>query len=94
MNTRNIMLVAAAVVLGACGRTKEGDLTVERPGDIDVNVTATKDTIKLPEIGTKIDTINTPTMGTKPETLIVQKPVVGTKKTEVKVPTITKKPPV
>ena len=92
MNTRKIMLVAAAVALTACGRTKEGDLTVERPGDVDVNVTATKDTIKLPEVGTKIDTINTPTVGTKPETLIVQKPVVGTKKTEVKVPTV-KKPP-
>jgi hypothetical protein len=91
MNTRNIMLVAAAVVLGACGRTKEGDLTVERPGDIDI--TTTKDTIKLPEVGTRIDTINTPTVGTKPETLIVNKPVVGTKKTEVKVPTV-KKPPV
>ena len=88
MNTRKIMLVAAAVVLTACGRTKEGDLTVERPGDIDV--TTTKDTIKLPEVGTKIDTINTPTVGTKPETLIVNKPVVGTKKTEVKVPTIKK----
>ena len=88
MNTRKIMLVAAAVVLTACGRTKEGDLTVERPGDIDV--TTTKDTIKLPEVGTKIDTINTPTVGTKPETLIVNKPVVGTKKTEVKVPVIKK----
>lgn len=91
MNTRNIMLVAAAVTLVACGRTKEGDLTVERPGDIDI--TTTKDTIKLPEVGTKIDTINTPTIGTKAETLIVKKPVVGTKKTEVKVPVI-KKPPV
>ena len=92
MRIRNIMLVAAAFALGACGRTKEGDLTVERPGDIDI--TTTKDTIKLPQVGTKVDTINTPTIGTKPETLIVQKPVVGTKKTEVKVPTITKKPPV
>ena len=88
MNTRKIMLVAAAVVLGACGRTKDGDLTVERPGDVDVKMT--KDTIKVPEVGTKIDTINTPTVGTKPETLIVNKPVVGTKKTEVKVPTIKK----
>jgi hypothetical protein len=91
MRSRNIMLVAAAVVLGACGRTKEGDLTVERPNDIDVSTT--KDTLKMPEVGTKIDTINTPTVGTKPETLIVNKPVVGTKKTEVKVPTV-KKPPV
>ena len=90
MNTRKIMLVAASVALVACGRTNEGDLTVERPGDVDVDVSTTKDTIKLPEVGTRIDTINTPTMGTKPETLIVQKPVVGTKKTEVKVPTIKK----
>jgi hypothetical protein len=82
------MLVAAAVVLGACGRTKDGDLTVERPGDVDVKTTT--DTLKMPDVGTKIDTINTPTMGTKPETLIVNKPVVGTKKTEVKVPTIKK----
>lgn len=92
MKARNIMMIAAAVALAACGRTKEGDLTVERPGDIDISTT--KDTIKLPEIGTRIDTINTPTVGTKPETLIVNKPVVGTKKTEVKVPTVTKKPPV
>lgn len=88
MTTRNIMLVAAAVVLGACGRTKDGDLTVERPGDIDI--TTTKDTLNMPSVGTRIDTINTPTVGTKPETLIVNKPVVGTKKTEVKVPTIKK----
>ena len=88
MKNRKIMLIAAAVALAACGRTKEGDLTVERPGDIDI--TTTKDTIKMPEVGTRIDTINTPTMGTKPETLIVNKPVVGTKKTEVKVPVIKK----
>jgi hypothetical protein len=93
MRSRNIMLVAAAVMLGACGRTKEGDLTVERPGDVDVDVTSTTDTLKMPDVGTRIDTINTPTVGTKPETLIVNKPVVGTKKTEVKVPTV-KKPPV
>ena len=90
MNTRKIMLIAAAAVLAACGRTKEGDLTVERPGDVDVDVTTTQDTLKLPEVGTRIDTINTPTVGTKPETLIVNKPVVGTKKTEVKVPTVKK----
>lgn len=93
MNSRKIMLIAAAAVLVACGRTKEGDLTVERPGDVDVDVQTTQDTLKLPDIGTRIDTINTPTVGTKPETLIVNKPVVGTKPTEVKVPTV-KKPPV
>lgn len=86
--TRKIMLAAAAIALVACGKTKEGDLTVERPGDVDIQTTT--DTIPMPELGTKIDTINTPTMGTKPETLIVNKPVVGTKKTEVKVPTVKK----
>lgn len=90
MITRTIMLVGAAITLAACGKTSEGDLTVERPGDVDVDVQTTKDTIPLPELGTKIDTINTPTMGTKPETLIVNKPVVGTKKTEVRVPTVKK----
>ena len=88
MNTRNIMFVAAAVALVACGRTKEGDLTVERPGDVDIKTTT--DTIKLPQVGTKIDTISTPTVGVKTDTLIVKKPVVGTKKTEVKVPVIKK----
>ena len=88
MMTRTLMLVTAAVALAACGKTSEGDLTVERPGDVDVQTTT--DTIPMPELGTKIDTINTPTMGTKPETLIVNKPVVGTKKTEVKVPVVKK----
>ena len=88
MKARNMMFVFAALALAACGRTKEGDLTVERPGDIDVKTTT--DTIKMPEIGTKIDTINTPVVGTQTDTLIVKKPVVGTKKTEVKVPTIKK----
>ena len=90
MITRTIILVGAVAALAACGKTKEGDLTVERPGDVDVNVQTTKDTIPMPEFGTKIDTINTPTMGTKPETLIVNKPVVGTKKTEVRVPVVKK----
>jgi hypothetical protein len=88
MKTRTIMIVAAAAALAACGRTKEGDLTVERPGDVDISTTT--DTLKLPDFGTKIDTINTPTVGTRPETLIVNKPVVGSKKTEVKVPVIKK----
>jgi hypothetical protein len=84
--TRKVLFVAAAVVLAACGRTKEGDLTVERPGDVDIKTTT--DTIKMPEFGTKVDTINTPTVGTKTDTLIVKKPVVGTEKKEVKVPTV------
>lgn len=89
MRTRNTLLAAAAIAaLGACSKTKEGDLVVDKP----VGIETTKDTLHPPTIGTKTDTINTPTMGTKPETLIVQKPVIGTKKTEVKVPVIKKKP--
>jgi hypothetical protein len=84
--TRKVLFVAAAVALAACGRTKEGDLTVERPGDVDIQTTT--DTIKMPEFGTRVDTINTPTVGTKTDTLIVKKPVVGTEKKEVKVPTV------
>jgi hypothetical protein len=91
MRTRNALLAAAMIAaLGACSRSKDGDIVVERPGDVDVKMTT--DTLKLPDVGTRKDTINTPTMGTKPETLIVQKPVIGTKKTEVTVPTV-KKPP-
>jgi hypothetical protein len=86
MKTRTIMIVAAAAALAACGRTKEGDLTVERPGDVDIQTTT--DTIKMPEFGTRVDTINTPTVGTKTDTLIVKKPVVGTENKEVKVPTV------
>jgi hypothetical protein len=88
MKIRMITMVAAAVTLAACGRTKDGDLTVERQGDVDVKMT--KDTLKMPELGTKIDTINTPVVGTKPETLVVNKPVVGTQKSTVKVPVIRK----
>ena len=88
MRTRNTLLAAVALMaLGACSKTDDGGIIVEKP-----TVGTTTDTIHPPTIGTKIDTINTPTMGTKPETLIVNKPVIGTKKTEVKVPTI-KKPP-
>jgi hypothetical protein len=85
---KKLMILAAAAALAACGRTNEGDLTVERPGDVDIKTTT--DTIKLPDVGTKIDTINTPVVGTQTDTLIVKKPVVGTKKTEVKVPVIKK----
>jgi hypothetical protein len=88
MRIQTLAAVVALAILSACSRTKDGDIVVERPGD--VKVTTTKDTIGVPRVGTKTDTINTPTVGTKPETLIVNKPVVGTKKTEVKVPTVRK----
>jgi len=83
-----LLAAAAAALLGACERTQDGDVVVNRPADVDVKTT--QDTIKLPSVEMKKDTINTPAMGTKPETLIVNKPVVGTKKTEVKVPVVKK----
>ena len=86
MRSRNALLAAAAVVaLGACSKTKDGDIVVDKP----VGIETTKDTLHPPTIGTRTDTINTPTVGTKPETLIVNKPVVGTKKTVVTTPTVT-----
>ena len=89
MRTRNALLAAAAIVaLGACKKTDNGDIVVDKP----TGIQTTPDTLHPPTVTTKTDTINTPTVGTKPETLIVQKPVVGTKKTEVKVPVIKRKP--
>ena len=77
--------LAACATLGACSKTEDGNIEVDRP-----TVGTTKDTVKLPEVGTRTDTINTPVVGTTPETLIVNKPTVGTKKTEVQVPTVKK----
>ena len=90
MKKQTLLFVGAFALLGACGRTENGDVVVKRPVDVDVKTT--KDTLNMPTVTTKVDTINTPVVGTKKDTLIVTKPVVGTKKTEVKVPVITKKP--
>lgn len=89
MRTQNVLLAIAALTVGACSKTKDGDIVVDKP----VGIQTSQDTLHPPTLGTKTDTINTPVVGTKPETLIVNKPVVGTKKTAVKVPTITKKKP-
>ena len=85
---RSIMLVTAmaAVVTTACSRTKEGDVVVDRPGEVEVHMK--KDTLNVPSVGTVKDSVTTPVIGTQKETLIVNKPVVGTKKTEIKRPTI------
>jgi len=77
--------LALAATLGACKKTDDGGIEVQKP------VVGTQtDTVHPPqvEVGTHTDTINTPTVGTQKDTLIVDKPVVGTKKTEVKVPTV------
>jgi hypothetical protein len=90
MKKQTLLFVGAFALLGACGRTQDGDLVVKRPVDVDVKTT--KDTLNVPKVTTKVDTINTPVVGTKKDTIIVDKPVVGTKKTQVKVPVVTKKP--
>jgi hypothetical protein len=85
---RNIGRYAAAAalcVLGACGRTKNGDLTVESPGDVDIKVKT--DTIHLPKapainFGSKLDTVvvDKPVVKMKKDTLVVKRPTVSVKK--------------
>jgi hypothetical protein len=87
MRTRTILLATLSLAaVGACSKTKEGDVVVDKP----VGIETQKDTLHMPTVGTKTDTINTPAVGTKTETLIVKKPVMTTQKREVKVPTIKK----
>lgn len=81
-----LLAAASAIALGACKRTSDGDVVVDRPSD--VTVTTKKDTIHMPTIGTRTDTINSPVVGVQKETLIVNKPVVGTERKVVKVPVV------
>ena len=90
MRKKTLVLVAATIALvGACGKTENGDVVVKTP---DVDVSTKTDTLHPPTVTTKTDTVNTPVVGTQKETLVVNKPVVGTKKTEVKVPVVKKNP--
>lgn len=91
--TRNLFILALSALglLGACKRTDDGKLVIERPGEIDVKVK--NDTVKLPSvhmpsIGTTKDTVTTPTVGVKEETLIVKKPVFGSQRRAVNKPVI------
>lgn len=79
--------LAAAVTLGACKKTGEGQYQIQTP---DVNVSTDTQTVNTPsvDVGTKTDTINTPVVGTTKDTIIVDRPTAGMKKTEVKVPTV------
>ena len=86
MRMQTLAVIAALGLLGACSRTDDGKIVVERPGEVQIKTT--KDTVGLPTVGTVKDTVNTPTIGVKEETLIVKKPVVGTKKTEISRPTV------
>jgi hypothetical protein len=73
------LIVAAtfAVALGACSRTDDGRVVIERPGDVTVHTT--KDTLGAPHVpsvhvGTEKDTINVPVITT--EKKVVNKPVI------------------
>ena len=85
MRKHTLLLAAAsAIALGACGRTSDGDVVVERPSSINT----TKDTLHMPTVTTRTDTVNAPVVGVQKETVVVNKPVVGTEKKTVKVPVV------
>ena len=81
-----LVLIMILGLVGACSRTDDGNVVIERPGEVEVKTT--KDTLKLPSIGTVRESVTTPTIGVKEETLIVKKPVIGSKKTEITRPTV------
>jgi hypothetical protein len=89
MRTSTLLLAAASVLaLGACSRTSDGDVVIDRPSDIDVQTT--KDTLHMPSVTTRTDTVNSPVIGVQKDTIVVSKPVIGTQKKAVKVPEIKK----
>lgn len=89
MRKQTLLFAAGAfALLGACSRTSDGDVVVNRPSDVDVKTT--QDTLHMPSITTRTDTVSTPVVGVQKETVIVNKPVVGTKKSVVKVPAVQK----
>ena len=83
-----LLAVAALASLGACSKTKEGDIVVDKP----VGIQTTPDTMHPPTVGMKVDSVSHLSVGTQKETLIVNKPVLKTTKTAVAVPTIKRKP--
>jgi hypothetical protein len=63
-----VAAVAALMAAGACGRTSDGDVTLERPGDVDVRTTT--DTLNAPRVPSfDIDT--------RPETVIFNRPTIN-----------------
>jgi hypothetical protein len=88
MRKTTLAAIIALGLVGACSRTDDGKIVVERPGEVEVKTT--KDTVSLPTVGTVRETVTTPTIRVKEETLIVKKPVIGSKKTEISRPTVRK----
>ena len=88
---RQILVVAAALALTACGSRTE----TESEGALDTTAdTTVRVTIPDIDIGMTTDTVNVPTFGTQKDTIIVDKPVVtGRKPVEVKRPTVDSRNP-
>ena len=86
IRTMAAIALSTVALLGACKRTDDGKIVIERPGEVDVKMK--NDTVHLPSVGTVKDTITTPSIGVKEETLIVKKPVIGSRKTEISKPVI------
>jgi hypothetical protein len=82
MKIATIAGLGAIVALAACGRTDDGRVTVERPGDVDVHTTTdTLPRVDMPDvdIGTRKDTINVPTVDVNKRPVEVTRPTVTTK---------------
>lgn len=77
MRRITIAALALGATVAACSRTKEGQVVIERPGE--VQVTTKKDTVGLPtvNVGTTEDTIEVPKVQITKEKKIVRRPSVG-----------------
>ena len=84
---KTLVAVSAALALGACKKTGEGEYQVQTPT---VTFGTDTHTVRTPTMGTTTDTVNVPVVGTKKDTIIVDRPVVGSKKATVTRPTVRK----
>ena len=82
---KELAVVVAALALGACKKTGDGEYQVQTPT---VTVGTDTHTVHTPTVGTRTDTVNVPVVGTKRDTIIVDRPVVGTKKATITRPTV------
>lgn len=74
--------LGAFVALAACGRTDDGRVTVERPGDVQVKTTTdTLPRVDMPSVDVKTvkDTINVPTVDIHKKQVEVSRPQVTTR---------------
>jgi hypothetical protein len=64
-------LLVATFAVAACSRTPDGDVVIERPGDVDI--TSTTDTLRLPNVP-DVD------VNMKRDTVIVDRPSITVKR--------------